>query len=67
MKSIRTILAFVILVYLACYVWPTPWRYDKLGLTPVRWNRVTGRVQFLNLHGWNEEIPYPEDGPVAGK
>lgn len=36
----------------AYFIWPTPYRYDRLGPTPVRTNRFTGRSEQLTLQGW---------------
>jgi hypothetical protein len=43
--------------YIAMFVWPTPWRYDRVGRNPVRTNRVTGMVEILNLEGWQPALP----------
>ena len=43
--------------YVGLFVWPTPWRYDRVGNTPVRTNRVTGEVEYLNLQGWQPALP----------
>lgn len=39
------------------FVWPTPWRYDRVGKTAVRTHRVTGDIEFLNLQGWQPALP----------
>lgn len=43
----------------AYFVWPTPWRYDRLrgvegNEMPVRVNRFTGTTQLLSPNGWQE-------------
>ncbi len=57
----KKILAFLVVAYALCFLWPGRWRYDHLGAMPVRTERVTGRVQFMNLHGWNWQLP-----PIGG-
>jgi hypothetical protein len=44
----------VLLVVLGYLVWPTPYRYDHMGSTVVRINRVTGRAQALGSRGWHD-------------
>lgn len=44
-------------LYIALFVWPTPWRYDHVGRTAVRTHRVTDQVEFLNLQGWQPALP----------
>lgn len=58
--KLAAVLLFLVLFYGACYVWPTPWRYDHLGATPVRWHRVTGHMQFCSFQGWQEQIVLKE-------
>jgi hypothetical protein len=41
---------------LGFFVWPTPWRHDRVGRTPVRTHRVTGMVEILNLQGWQPAL-----------
>jgi hypothetical protein len=66
-NSLKRILFFLILFYIAIFVWPTRWRYDHMGATPIRWDRVTYRMQFCNLHGWQTALPPiggdPDDAP----
>jgi len=44
-------------IYCGLFVWPTPWRYDRVGRTPIRTNRVTDDVEYLNLQGWQPALP----------
>jgi len=44
--------------YFGLFVWPTPWRHDRVGRNPVRTNRVTGEVEILNLQGWQPALPF---------
>lgn len=53
----KKILVFLVIVYLVCYVWPGRWRYDHIGNIPIRTERVTGRMQFCTLQGWNWQLP----------
>lgn len=51
------ITTFLIAVALAFFVWPTPYRYDRIvgprGQSfPVRVNRVTGNAEMLSVEGW---------------
>ena len=55
------ILLYLVLFYFAIFIWPTRYRYDRLGGTPIRWDRVTGQMQFVNFHGWQAQLPLPED------
>ena len=56
-KRLLAMLVLLASFYVALFVWPTPWRYDRVGRTPVRTNRVTGEVEFLNLEGWQPALP----------
>ena len=54
------LLAFLALVggiYGGLFVWPTAWRYDRVGRTPIRTHRVTDEVEFLNIQGWQPALP----------
>lgn len=44
-------------LWFAVTVWPTPWVNDHLGNTPVRTNRITGSVDYMNLQGWHPALP----------
>jgi len=55
-RNLSVTLVFLLLVYTAMYIWPTQYRYDHLGNTPVRTNRVTGQVEFMTLCGWTPEM-----------
>lgn len=59
------VLGLVAFFYLALFVWPTPWRYDRVGRTPVRTNRITGDVEYLNLQGWQPALPPLDVAPAA--
>lgn len=46
-----------IVVALAFFVWPTPYRYDRIvwrekDQLPVRINRFTGTAEMLSIYGW---------------
>ena len=58
-RTIRLFAVFAVLflAYVSVFIWPTRWRYDHLGLTPIRTDRVTGIMQFCNLHGWQYQLP----------
>jgi hypothetical protein len=43
-------------IYGGLFVWPTAWRYDRLGKTPIRTHRVTDEVEFLNMQGWQPAL-----------
>jgi hypothetical protein len=61
---LKRILAFLVLVYTACYIWPTRWHhYDHAGATPIRMERATGRLQFCTTAGWRWES-YAPLGPL---
>ena len=49
-----SIIAFVALVLLAVYIWPTRYRLTKVGSNLVRIDRFTYRVQYYNdsQHKW---------------
>jgi hypothetical protein len=51
--------------YFGLFVWPTPWRYDRVGKNPIRTNRVTGDVEILNLQGWQPALPQIDLGTNA--
>ncbi len=50
-------LALLATFYVTLFIWPTPWRYDHVGKTPVRTNRITDQVEYLNLQGWQPALP----------
>jgi hypothetical protein len=43
-------------IYGGLFVWPTAWRYDRVGRTPIRTHRVTDEVEFLNMQGWQPAL-----------
>jgi hypothetical protein len=51
------LLALVGGLYGGLFVWPTAWRYDRVGRTPVWTHRVTDQVEFLNIQGWQAALP----------
>jgi len=51
------LLALIGGIYGGLFVWPTAWRYDRIGRTPIRTHRVTDEVEFLNLQGWQPALP----------
>jgi hypothetical protein len=50
-EMLQTAVVVLAVLFLA-YVWPTPYKYDRLGQIPVRTNRFTGAVERLTLNGW---------------
>jgi hypothetical protein len=40
------------LLYLALFVWPTPYKEYQIGNRIIRVNRVTGSQQLLTVDGW---------------
>jgi hypothetical protein len=71
--TIALILATLLVLLFGVFVWPTPYRYDKLhedvqDVYTVRINRFTGRLQILTLYGWRSgplETPTPAPTPTA--
>ncbi|MFN2385336.1 MAG: hypothetical protein ABR576_03460 [Thermoanaerobaculia bacterium] len=51
-RRLLWVFSFLLTFYFSVFVWPTAWRYHQVGNTPMRTNRVTGQVEFLNLQGW---------------
>ena len=51
-RRLLWVFSFLLSFYVAVFVWPTAWRYHQVGNTPMRTNRVTGQVEYLNLQGW---------------
>jgi hypothetical protein len=81
-RRLLWVLSFVSSFYVAVFVWPTAWRYHQVGNTPMRTNRVTGHVEYLNLQGWQPVLeafdtgtppprptktPVPADAQTADK
>jgi hypothetical protein len=66
-RRLLWLLGLLIGFYTAVFVWPTAWRYHKVGNTPVRTNRVTGDVEFLNLQGWQPVLPATDVGRQPGR
>jgi len=56
-RRLLAILLLLVTSYIAVFVWPTAWRYHQFGKTPMRTNRVTGEVEYLNLQGWQPVLP----------
>jgi hypothetical protein len=50
------LLALIGGIYGGLFVWPTAWRYDRVGRTPIRTHRVTDEVEFLNMQGWQPAL-----------
>jgi hypothetical protein len=61
-RNLLLMLLFLVATYAALYVWPTLYRYDHIGVIPVRWNRITDGVEYLSLQGWQPALPMPENG-----
>jgi len=63
--SVLVILA--VLVFLAVFVWPTPWKYYDGGIligtqvVPIqaRTSRFANRTQVLTIGGWADPTPVP--------
>ena len=51
-RRLLWVFSLLLSFYVTVFVWPTAWRYHKVGNTPIRTNRVTGEVEYLNLQGW---------------
>jgi hypothetical protein len=60
-RDLVATLLLLLLFYIAIFVWPTRWAYGHLGNTPIRWDRITSKAQFLNFHGWQDELDRPWD------
>lgn len=52
MRKLGVLLAVAALAALAYFVWPTPWRYDRIRELPVRIHRITGDAEMLTPSGW---------------
>jgi len=58
----HTVIASIILVAIAfaAFVWPTPFRYEKLqrgnSTVLVRMNRFTGVAEYLTTTGWSRTV-----------
>ena len=57
---VLAVVVVLVLVPFACWVWPTPWRYDHWKERPVRTHRVTGQYEVLVAGGW---LPVARRGP----
>lgn len=55
-RGFMTALRLAILFLFLTYVWPTPYRYDRIGQNPVRENRFTGEIDFMTLQGWTPQL-----------
>jgi len=51
------IIALIILMLFAAFVWPTMYRYDKFPSKLVRTNRITGGSEMLWGDGWFKMEP----------
>lgn len=56
-RRLLWVFGLVVAFYTSIFVWPTAWRYHQVGHTPMRTNRVTGHVEYLNLQGWQPVLP----------
>jgi len=61
-RRLLWVFGLVAAFYMAIFVWPTAWRYHQVGRTPLRTNRVTGQVEYLNLQGWQPVMPPTDVG-----
>ena len=61
-RRLLWVFSLLLSFYVAVFVWPTAWRYHQVGRTPVRTNRVTGEVQYLNLQGWQPVLQVFDTG-----
>lgn len=55
MKRVRWLLALVFVIALAAFllfVWPTIYRYDRVGMFEVRTNRLTSTLALRTPGGW---------------
>jgi hypothetical protein len=52
MKNILITVALVVVFLFLAFVWPTKWKYDHVGKSPIRTNRVTGEVQKMSAGEW---------------
>lgn len=58
-RRFRRVLLLGLALGFAYFVWPTPWRYDRIRSAqgyeaPIRVNRFTGTTQLLSPAGWQE-------------
>jgi hypothetical protein len=51
-SAIGRIVAAAALLYVALFVWPTPYKEYQIGNRIIRVNRVTGSQQLLTADGW---------------
>ena len=63
-RRLLWVFSLVLSFYVTVFVWPTAWRYHQLGNTPMRTNRVTGEVQYLNLQGWQPVLEVFDTGSL---
>lgn len=73
-KYLRIIISITILtivIFIAAFVWPTMYRYDRFYKTVVRTNRFTGNAEMLTTEGWDKmqsspkRVTVPEDKTPA--
>jgi hypothetical protein len=50
----RFTLAIVLLVVFALLIYPTPFYYTSYDNTPMKINRVTGKIEVVTSGGWAE-------------
>ncbi len=50
MKKMLTIVAVLLVLAAAYFIWPTPYRYHNFSSSTVRENRITGKVEILSLY-----------------
>lgn len=63
-ERLENALILLIVVLWFLFIWPTPYRYHKLGTSDVRSNRFTGRVEYLTSSGWKERGAEIEPTPT---
>jgi hypothetical protein len=51
-KELLASAVIVFVVFVAAFVWPSAYRYDRLNTLPVRINRFTGTTEVLTGEGW---------------
>jgi hypothetical protein len=55
-----------IVAWLGFTVWIEPYRYLKLGRSPVRVNRISGETWQLTYQGWKPMRPEPPKEGLTG-
>jgi len=72
-KTALVVLAVLLVVGMAVYVWPTAWLYssggvltgDQIAPVQTRVGRFSGRVQYLTLEGFKNPTVAAPPAPVA--